>query len=138
MAPYQPLTSAEVSPDLFDKVMLRLEVEQRRQALRRRLFVLAAPFLAALALVVPVWNSFQFNLSHSGFTDYLSLGFYDFKLVAVQWQDFSLSLLETFPMVNSIELLTVVLALLFTLKLLVASTRAWLATSRALSNTRTA
>ena len=132
------LQNLDVPADLFDKVMLRLDFEQRLRVVRRHLIAATTSLVALVALVIPVWNSFQLNLSQSGFMDYLSLGFYDFKSVALQWQDFSFSLLESFPIVSAVELLTVVLALLLILKLVVTSTRTFVVTSHALNLPRSA
>ena len=117
----QPIFEKENSlpAGLLQKVLLRLEAESRLRSLRRRFALAAAVFLAILGLAVPVLRSFWLDLSGSGFTQYLSLFFYDFKSVMGNWQDYSLSLLESLPVFKAALSLGVVLGLLFWAKFVV-------------------
>ena len=105
---------------LLKKVLLRLESEARLKALRRRFALAAAVFLAILAMAVPVLRSFWLDLSGSGFVEYSSLFFYDFRSVVGNWQDYSLSLLESLPVFKAALSLGVVLGLLFWAKFVVS------------------
>jgi len=107
-----------VPVDLLDKIMSKIDVEQKKLARRNFIFSSAA-LLVVLAAIVPVWQLFYSEISQSGFMQYLYFGFYDFNLVISEWQDFSLSLLESLPIVSTIGLSIVVLALLSALKFIV-------------------
>jgi hypothetical protein len=105
----------EVPTDLFNKIMLRIDKQKRCMVIRR--FSLISGFLLLiLVALVPVWRSFQFDISQSGFDQYISLLFYDFNFIITEWQNFSLSLLESLPIISTIELLSVVFVLLLVIK----------------------
>lgn len=116
---HQQAAESNVPPGLYQKVMLRITSEQRRRAARLRLLCTVGPFAAAVGLMLPVWRSFQVDIVQSGFAQYVALAFSDFRLVAAQWQDYSLSLLESLPVTSTVELITVLLCMLLSLRLLV-------------------
>jgi len=109
----------EVPPDLFDKVMLGIERKKNSQALRRRFVLALISFLPFLFITFPVWRNFQINIIQSGFSEYLALLFYDFKIVLANWQDFGLSLLESLPVISMAATLAVLLGLSLTLKFVI-------------------
>jgi hypothetical protein len=105
----------EAPSGLLDKVMLRIDRQKRLMAIRR--FSLVSAFLLIiLAAIIPIWQSFQFNMTQSGFDQYVSLLFYDFNLIIAEWQNFGLSLLESLPIISTVELLAVAFALLLVIK----------------------
>ncbi len=107
-------------PDgLLQKVLLRLEAEARLRSLRRKFVLATAVFLATLGATVPVLRSFWVDLSGSGFPQYLSLFFYDFRSVLSNWQDYSLSLLESLPVFKATLSLGAMLGLLVWAKFVV-------------------
>ena len=110
------LKHIDVPSDLLPKVMARLTAEQRLRTMRQRFAAAVASFIVGLALVVPVWHGFQLELAESGFTQYLSLVFSDFAAVAGQWQSYSLTLLESLPIVSTTGLLALALACLVAFK----------------------
>lgn len=106
-------------PGLLQKVLFRLEAEARLRAFRRRFVLAAVVFSVILGAAVLVLRSFWLDLSGSGFVQYSSLFFYDFKSVASNWQDYSLSLLESLPVFKASLSLGVMLGLLFWAKYVV-------------------
>jgi len=102
--------------DLFAKVMACIAAERKRLTMRRKFLIGLVCFAATFTVGIPVWQSFRSEIAQSGFVEYATLFFYDFKTVANSWQDFSLSLLESLPVVTTVEFLLVVLASLFSLK----------------------
>lgn len=111
--------ASKAPPELFNKVMRRLELAQKLVVMRRRFAIASVLSLLALALVVPVWQIFQADLVASGLGQYLAVAFYNYQAVASNWSDFSLTLLEALPVMSMVELLTAVLAWLVTLKFMV-------------------
>ncbi|PIT94033.1 hypothetical protein COU00_01050 [Candidatus Falkowbacteria bacterium CG10_big_fil_rev_8_21_14_0_10_43_11] len=104
-------------PDgLFNKIILRIAVEQKLLILRRRFAGVALLLLLSLAGTVPAWQAFWSDITSSGFSQYLALLFYNLKIVAVNWQDFLLSLLETLPIISAAALLLAIMATLVALK----------------------
>lgn len=105
----------EIPPDLFNKVMLRIDKQKRLMAIRR--FSLFSGFLLIILFaLIPVWRSFQFDVYQSGLDQYISLLFYNFNFIITEWQNFSLSLLESLPIISTVELLSVVFVLLLVIK----------------------
>ncbi len=113
------VAAVQVPPELFNKVMRRLELEHKLVIMRRRFTVTAILSLLVLALIVPVWQIFQADLIESGLGQYLAVAFYNYQAAAGNWSDFSLTLLEALPVMSLVELLTAVLAWLVTLKFIV-------------------
>ncbi|MCL5435465.1 MAG: hypothetical protein M1275_00025 [Patescibacteria group bacterium] len=88
------------SSQLFEMVMARLDRERSLSALRRRL-VIANIFLAVCFVgAIPLFRAAVLEFSRSGFMQYLSLLFSDFKAVSVYWQDLALSLAESLPVIS--------------------------------------
>jgi len=108
-----------VPPDLFDKIMSGIEQERNNLTSRRRFLFSLISFLPFLFIAFPVWRSFQINIIQSGISEYLALLVYDFKIVLVNWQDFSLSLLESLPATSMAAALTVLLGIFITLRLVI-------------------
>ena len=101
---------------LIEKIFFQIRTERDRGAALRRLFLsLAAGSLFTL-LLIPVWHAFSSEFIASGFGQYFSLFFSDLRSVTADWQDFSLSLLESFPVLNAILLLSAVFTVLLSVK----------------------
>lgn len=112
---------------LLQKVLLRLDQESKALSMRRRFFLAAAVFLGIVSSFASVWNIFWADISRSGFSQYLPLLFSDFKTVLANWQDFGLGLLESLPVVSTVLLLAVVLALLVMVKYVVRYSKGFFA-----------
>ena len=100
--PSQFFCQVEAPNGLLTKVLNRITKERIRLTERRKFrFGLA---LGGLVVVVSfwVWARFWVAISNSGFIEYAGLAVSDFKILAVSWQDFALSLLESLPVVNFI------------------------------------
>jgi hypothetical protein len=105
-----------VPEGLFDKVMFRIKIEQRLAIVRRRVIFVVVAFITGLISFIPVWGTFSRAYAQSGFGQYLQLLFSDFSSVIAHWQDYSLGLLESFPVISTVELLSVIFIVLLTLR----------------------
>lgn len=103
---------------LFEETMLRIRREKKLLTIKRRIVIFSVIFIGSIIAFVPVFHSLEKSISESGFMQFLSLFFSDFKIVAIYWQSFALSLLETLPVLNLAIFLVVVLALLESVKFL--------------------
>jgi len=65
--------------------------------------------VGAVALFVPVLQSFTTAASQSGFTTYLSLISSDGSYILSSWKDFSLSVLESMPVIETTLILVLTL-----------------------------
>ena len=122
------MTTQPIQPPagLLEKVLLAVETEQRKTA-RRRFVLSSAGLLVLSILLIPAIKGFGTELMQSGFVSFFSLAFVNFTAVFSNWQDFALSLLESFPVVSAIEVLTL-------LGLMVASVSALITYSKTLLN----
>ncbi len=100
--PSQFFGQVEVPNGLLAKVLNRITKEKTKLTERRKFWFGVA--LGGLAVVASfwVWARFWAAISESGFIEYAGLAVSDFKILAVSWQDFALSLLESLPVVNFI------------------------------------
>lgn len=97
--------------ELLGRIMKNIEIERSKQQRRNTVFF-CCTLVASLAVILPAFNFLRQNILSSGFMDFLSLAFSDPALVARYWQSFVLSLLEALPVVSLAVFLSVVLALL--------------------------
>ncbi len=123
------IANSVVPAGLLEQIMLRIDAERKTIAMRRRFVLAAISFLAFSASAIPVWKYFQTNITQSGFSQYLTLIFYDFKIVTANWQDYTLSLLESLPVISTVALLAVILALLAALKVMVQYSKSFFSIS---------
>lgn len=97
--------------DLLEKVMRRIGIEQLIASAKRKFWLCAGVLILFLIISVPVWRAFSAEAAESGFGDYAALVWSDFGTVSASWQDFGLSLTESFPIVGAMELLIIAFAL---------------------------
>jgi hypothetical protein len=116
-------------PWLLEKVLKRIDLERKLRAMRRRFGLALATLISISGALVPVWRAFWADISQSGFDQFFKLALYDFKTVLANWQDFTLSLLESLPVLSTVILLIVILALLLSLKFTVKNGKAFFAPS---------
>ncbi len=109
-------STIEIPEGLFAKVLARLDLERKALSMRRRFFMAGAFFLGVVGSVTPVWKIFAADISRSGFSQYFSLLFSDSKTVFVNWQDYSLGLLESLPILSTVLFLATVLLFLVAIK----------------------
>jgi len=92
---------------------------------------LAAAFLVMLgsgAMLIPAFGAVRTGMAESGFMEFLSLIFSDFKLVLAFWQSFSWALLESFPATSFAGFLAVILVFLGALKYITQNLKTALST----------
>jgi len=99
--------------------MDRIHREKQLLTVRRRIFIFSFIFIVSIIAIIPVFHGLEKAISDSGFLQFLSLIFSDFKIVMTYWQSFALSLLESLPVLNLALFLVVVLAFLESIKFLV-------------------
>jgi len=120
---YEKLFSHYQSPEpsygLLGKIMKHIESEKRLSVIKWRVAVFFAGLLGSLAALFPVIQMLQARIVESGFGQFLSLLFSDFGTVATYWQSFSLSLLETLPVLHLAMFLALIFALMEFLKFFV-------------------
>lgn len=96
----------QAPPGLFEQVVSRIDSFRRRQA-RVRLAGTATLLFALFPSAAWLARAFWLQAVQTGFGQYLSLAFSDFSQVLINWQDYALSLIESFPLLPAIEVLSV-------------------------------
>ena len=109
-----------VPPDLFSRVMSAIAGERARLKAIRNFVFASLICIGALVSTLFVWNGFMRELASSGFGQYASLIFMDYKAVLANWQDYGMSLLESFPVVNAAELIGEAVIVMILIKLIIA------------------
>lgn len=137
MKPEKPLkfihNQLQAPDDLLDKVLLRIETERRLNALRRRFLFSGVLLIGSVITLTFFFRLLWVDLTSSGFGEYLFLFFYDFRYIAADWKDYTLTLLETLPALSAGLFLGISLAVLYGLKLTLNFGEEFLRNSRRLT-----
>src|SRR3990167_8131203 len=118
----------EPPKELYGKIMKRIRKEERFLLMKKRL---AAGFLVmpgSGAMLIPAFGAGRTSMAESGFMEFLSLIFSDFKLVLAFRQSFSWALLESFPATSFAGFLAVILVFLGALKYITQNLKTALST----------
>lgn len=99
----------ETNPNLPEKVWTAVSLYNRRIA-RIKLFSFSLLGLISVVGFVPALITLKSDLSRSGFYEYSSLAFSNNGMIVTYWKEFSLSILESLPMIS----ILFVMILLFT------------------------
>ena len=108
----------EPSADLFVKIMDQIN-SQKRSNSRRWFALFTFVLIGSLVSLVPIMKLLLSDFSQSGFVQFFSLIFTDTNLVLVYWQSFSLSLIESLPIVDVVIFLFVAWVFLGSLRFLI-------------------
>jgi hypothetical protein len=110
----------EIEPPayLLNKIMSRIEKEERLLVLKRRIFAFFIATAGLIASLFPALGALRSTLAETGFSEYLSLLFSDPAIVLGYWQNFFATLLETFPVAEVAVLLLIILGAMQTVKFL--------------------
>ena len=111
----QPFNLPEPSPELYQNIINRLKREQKKAAVLRAMLFLFLSTLAGVCIIFVAYLLIQ-ALQQSGFTQIISLIFSDSQTVALYWQNYTLAVLETAPLLPIIYLLVSCFFFLLTLK----------------------
>jgi len=102
---------ADELPSGFIPATLTRIAHARLARARRMLVLHSTLFVASFVALIPATQYFLSELSRSDIFQYLSLLFSDGGAVMTYWQDFSLLVLESLPVLGVVVLLSTLLAL---------------------------
>ena len=102
---FKDLNWAEPSLDLESSILRKIELKIKRK-LQIELFVSRLGLGISLSLLFVAGFAFGDTLVSSDFWQVFSLIFSDSVLIAKHWEEFSFSLLETFPFMSAIAIMT--------------------------------
>lgn len=104
-------------PDgLFEKIMRRIREEQRFLVLKRRFVIFSIGLAGSTAVFSFAFRIVQADIYESGFLHFLFLLFSDFEIVITYWKSFTMSLLETIPIMSLAIFFITVFVFLVSLK----------------------
>lgn len=101
--------------DLYDRIINKIDREERRIILKRRLIIESFSLVVSFFVFIPLTMKLLADITASGLTQFLSLLFSDFAIVMANIGDYALSLLESAPVLSLSLSLTAMLALVFSL-----------------------
>lgn len=110
--------NGQPEPELYGKVMQAIAGEKALHALKIKLLWAVFGLVLNLSLFYPVWQILSGELAASGASGYLSLAFSDLGSLAVYWQDFMWTMLESFPAISIAAFLLVAVGAGFLLSLI--------------------
>lgn len=106
----------EPSGDLFEKIIQRIQREKALSRARRNVVLFCISIIVSCAVLAFGGKTAIDGLSSSGFLQFSSLLFSDFKIVAAYWQSFAMVLLESLPVMGLILTSAAILTLLESVK----------------------
>lgn len=104
------------SEQLLPRIMSVIAFEKQRKILRRKIFIFSTSFGLILLASIPAMQLFISDVNYSGFGQYLSLGFSDFSSIAIYWQEWTLSILESLPALSLALVMVIGAGLLISFK----------------------
>lgn len=110
-------SSIEPSKNLLPKIMRRIRREQKMSLVKKAVFYFIG-LSSSMSAIVFSFQRAQIGFAKSGFWQFFSLLFTDFKTVLSFWQNFIFSLLETAPVMEVIMFFSSALIFFYLLKLL--------------------
>ncbi len=108
-------SDTSVPEGLFEQVLFRIQAEDRKLA-RREQFAWGGIFVASLGLFVESGIRAAHVIAASNFGSYLSLAFSDSSMIGTLWKQFALSLVESFPFIETIVFLASIVAVLWSIR----------------------
>ncbi len=116
------MAKIELPEGIFKRITARIRAEEQfihfKRRMVRRLVIFSFGTVGSAAAFIPVLKMAYSDFAESGFLQFFSLLFSDFGTVAVYWQSFTVSLLETLPAVSLAIFLAVIFVFLGSLKFL--------------------
>ena len=109
---FKNIDEIEPAEELSDRIFACVFGEKDR-IIKRKLMISRLGLGASMAVFLASSFTFGSVITQSEFWSIVSLVFSDMVMVVQNWQDFTFSLLETFPTVSVIAVLTPVMMMLF-------------------------
>ena len=111
------LIPLEPPAGLFDRIVLAIKREQELQRTKRLLFSFLFLLVASFIATPLSWTMLVNQVENSGILYFFSAAFSDFGTFLALWQDFSLAILESLPIMGIVAFTISIGVALFTLRL---------------------
>jgi len=114
---FSHLSPSEPPQGLFDRIIVAVRKEQEMRRTRRLLFGFLSVLIVSSVLMPFSWQLLSQQVERSGILYFISAAFGDFGVFLSLWQNFSLAIIESLP-VMAIAIFVVNIAMvLFTVRL---------------------
>ena len=114
---FSHLTPAEPPAGLFDRIILAIKREQELQQTKRLLFGFLFLLVVSFIATPFSWTILINQIESSGISYFISTALSDFGTFIALWQDFSLAILESLPIMGIVAFAISLGMTLFTLRL---------------------
>jgi len=111
------LESPEPPAGLFDKIILAIKQEQELRQTKRLLFSFLFLLVASFIAMPFSWTILVNQMESSGISYFISTAVNDFGIFLSIWQDFSLAILESLPIMGILAFAVSLGMFVFTLRL---------------------
>ncbi len=108
----------EHEKELFNKVMAKVHQEEHLNLLKKRVAFFSFLALCGIVAFVPAFGALQTAFSQSGFAQFVSLIFIDPAMTIAHWNEFLLSILESFPTISIAEVFAALFLFLGSMRML--------------------
>jgi hypothetical protein len=113
---FNRLQNLEPPPELFDRIILAIKIEQEFQKTKRLLFGFLFLLVVSLVATPLSFRMLVSEAKNSGILYFISTAVYDFETFLNFWKDFSLAILESLPIVEIIFFAANLIIFLFTIR----------------------
>jgi len=120
---FNHLRTEDVPAGLFNKIIQKIEYEKEKKHTRKTLFLFLIFFLVSVIITPLSFNIFLIQVKSSGIMYFISEAFADLHTFAALWEDFSLAILESLPVMGLLVLCVSMGVFLFTLRLFLLKRR---------------
>lgn len=103
----------EPRADLYDRIINRINREEKLTRLKRRLILQSSGLLLSFFIFIPLALRLYADIAKSGLMQFLSLLSTDFNIVMANIGDYALTILESAPVVSLSLALAAMLAVIF-------------------------
>ena len=111
------LKPPESPTGLFGRIMLAISREQELQNTRKLAFVFLALLVISLIAAPFSWIFFSGQMTESGILQFMSIAISDLGIFFAFWQDFSLAIVESLPVMGITVFVANMILVVFTLRL---------------------
>jgi hypothetical protein len=91
------LNKPRPSDELFQKIMSGIHEKSNKSVLIKKITIFSVSLIGSLSALISALILLGARFSESGFYQYISLMFSDFRIIASNWQDYAISLLQALP-----------------------------------------
>ena len=114
---YTHLEPPEPPAGLFDRILLAIKREQELRSTKKLAFGFLALLILSLSAAPFSWTLFAGQIQDSGMLQFIEVALSDLGAFFASWQDFSLAIAESLPVMGIVLFTINIILAIFTLRL---------------------